>query len=615
METPRKTQSFGICVAYTYLLASSMVFTMLLVSCCSSLNVRARPLVSNSPFLSIWNAPTELCTERTGVQLDMNFFSLIGSTLKTSIGQNITLFYPDRLGYYPYKNELTGEAFNGGLPQLSLLDNHLKKAKEDIQFYIPSDEQFGLAVIDWENWRPVWIRNWGSKDIYRQESIELVQQRDLSLSEAEARAIAKMEFEAAAKSIMLESLKLGIKMKPNRLWGYYLYPDCYNYDYKQNPHNYTGTCLDIEIERNNELNWLWEKSTALYPSVYLETALRSSRNAQLFVRNRVQEAIRISSVSNSTHPLPVFVYTRPVFTDVYEEYLSQDDLVNTIGESAALGASGIVIWGDMNLTQTRYASLILLHDFFFFFSKAIMKRIKSIIITYILSSSFKMRFPVATNTCRTLDNYLRKTLTPYLINVTMAARICSQVLCQDSGACARKKWNSSDYLHLNPENIVIQMTKDGKYTLRGQPAFEDLQIFIEKFDCHCYAGHSCKPKADINDIHYLHACISKDICIQISSNSFSNVEASEENILSNRTVLSFTFQSEVILPTHSETEDFQSTFGNNILNQTIEEYNTFIAATRYDVEANDTRTFSSSSSCKIRMFNLFCLILILRSLT
>ncbi|XP_030902138.1 hyaluronidase PH-20 isoform X2 [Melopsittacus undulatus] len=353
METVRQMQSFGICVTYTYPIASGMVFATLLVCCCSSLNIRARPVVQNSPFLSIWNAPTELCTERTGVQLDMNIFSFIGSTLKTSTGQNITLFYPDRLGYYPYKNEITGEALNGGLPQLSLLENHLKKAKEDIQFYIPSDEQFGLAVIDWENWRPVWIRNWGSKDIYRQESIELVQQRDLSLSEAEARIIAKMEFEAAAKSIMLESLKLGIEMKPNRLWGYYLYPDCYNYDYKQNPYNYTGTCLDIEIERNNELNWLWEKSTALYPSIYLETALRSSRNAQLFVRNRVQEAIRISYVSNATHPLPVFVYTRPVFTDVYEEYLSQDDLVNTIGESAALGASGIVIWGDMNLTQNK----------------------------------------------------------------------------------------------------------------------------------------------------------------------------------------------------------------------------------------------------------------------
>ncbi|XP_009685656.2 hyaluronidase PH-20 [Struthio camelus] len=572
MKTLRQIQCFGICVACTSATASCMLFS-LLVSCCSSLNVRARPLISNSPFLSIWNAPTELCTERAGVQLDMNFFSLIGSTLKTSIGQNITLFYPDRLGYYPYKNEVTGEAVNGGLPQLSLLENHLKKAKEDIQFYIPSDEQFGLAVIDWENWRPVWIRNWGSKDIYRQESIELIQQTDLTLSEAEARTIAKMEFEAAAKSIMLESLKLGITMRPNRLWGYYLYPDCYNYDYKQNPHNYTGACLDIEIARNNELNWLWEKSTALYPSVYLETALRSSRNAQVFVRNRVQEAIRLSYVSNSTHPLPVFVYTRPVFTDVYEEYLSQDDLVNTIGESAALGASGIVIWGDMKLTQNK-------------------------------------------NTCRTLDNYLRRTLTPYLINVTMAARICSHVLCQDSGACARKKWNSSDYLHLNPENVVIRMTKDGKYTLLGQPAFQDLQTFIEKFDCRCYAGYSCEPRVDINAIHYLHACISEDICIHMSSNSLSNIEASGAKIPPNRTLFSFTSPSKVTLSTQHEIKDFQSTIGNNISNRTTTEYNNYnvTATTSYDFEANGTHTCSGSSSGKIRMFNLFCLILILSTL-
>lgn len=219
------------------------------------------------------------------------------------------------------------------------------------------------------------------------------------------------------------------------------------------------------------------------------------------------------------------------------------------------------------------------------------------------------------NTCRTLDNYLRRTLTPYLINVTMAARICSQVLCQDSGACARKKWNSSDYLHLNPENIVIQMTKDGKYTLQGQPTFQDLQTFIEKFDCHCYAGHSCEPRADINDIHYLHVCISEDICIQISSNSVSNIEASEEKIPSNGTVFSFTSPSKVTLSTHPEIEDFQYTFGNIILNKTAAGNKSVAAATRSDLGANDTRTFSSSPSYNIRTFNLFCLILILRNLT
>lgn len=29
------------------------------------------------------------------------------------------------------------------------------------------------------------------------------------------------------------------------------------------------------------------------------------------------------------------------------------DLISTIGESAALGAAGIVIWGDMNLTSSE----------------------------------------------------------------------------------------------------------------------------------------------------------------------------------------------------------------------------------------------------------------------
>lgn len=196
----------------------------------------------------------------------------------------------------------------------------------------------------------------------------------------------------------------------------------------------------------------------------------------------------------------------------------------------------------------------------------------------------------------------------------MAARICSQVLCQDSGACARKKRNSSDYLHLNPENIAIQMTKDGKYTLQGQPSYQDLQTFVEKFDCHCYAGHSCEPRADINDIHYLHVCISEDICIQISSNSLSNIEAYAEKILPNRSAFSFASESKVTLSTHPEIEDFQSTTGNNILNITTAEYNAVTAASSYDLEENDTRTSSGSSSYKIRMFDLFHLILLLRTL-
>ncbi|XP_019399001.1 PREDICTED: hyaluronidase PH-20 [Crocodylus porosus] len=569
MEDIRQVQTF--CSIVVHKGASCLVFIIVVVTCCSSLNIRAPPLIPNSPFLSIWNAPTELCTEKTGEQLDMRLFRFTGSTLKTSTGQNITIFYADRLGYYPYKDENTGEMYYGGLPQMVCLELHLKKAKDDIHFYIPSDEQVGLAVIDWENWRPTWIRNWGPKDVYRQESVQYVQQRDLNLSETEVRVAAKMEFEAAAKSLMLQSLKLGISMKPNRLWGYYLYPDCYNYDYKQNPDSYTGSCLDIEIARNNELNWLWEESTALYPSVYLEAALRSSKNAPLFVRNRVQEAIRVSYVSNSTYPIPVFAYTRPVFTDLYREYLSQDDLVNTIGESAALGASGIVIWGDINLTLSE-------------------------------------------NTCRTLSSYLRDTLNPYIINVTMAAKICSQALCKDSGACVRKNWNTSDYLHLNPENFVIWTTKDGKYAIKGQPTFQDLQQLIDKFDCRCYAGYRCEPRVDVNDIHHISSCISQDICVQVSLNALSNIEASEGRTFSNTSISSFTPQKNMKLPVHNEMEDDQPPVWNNVNSVSTAGPRNVSISSSSDIKTIIIHNFNSSSSDEMRLLNLVCLILLLKKL-
>ena len=35
----------------------------------------------------------------------------------------------------------------------------------------------------------------------------------------------------------------------------------------------------------------------------------------------------------------------------------QKDLIHTIGESAALGAAGFVIWGDLNLTSSKVGVL------------------------------------------------------------------------------------------------------------------------------------------------------------------------------------------------------------------------------------------------------------------
>jgi hyaluronoglucosaminidase len=283
------------------------------------MDLRAPPIIPNIPFLWAWNAPTEFCSGKFNEPLDMSLFFLTGSPRKTATGQGVTIFYTDRLGYYPHI-DVSLTSVHGGIPQLGSLQDHLAKAQKDILHYMPIDN-VGLAVIDWEDWRPTWERNWKPKDIYKNKSIELVQQRNVNLNVTEATKIAKEEFEKAGRSFMEDSLKLGKSLRPNHLWGFYLFPDCYNHNNRKP--NYNGQCPDKELQRNDALNWIWEESTALYPSIYLKSDLRSSQQAALFVRNRVQEAIRVSKVADAKSPLPIFVYIRLVFTDLTMEFLSE----------------------------------------------------------------------------------------------------------------------------------------------------------------------------------------------------------------------------------------------------------------------------------------------------
>lgn len=114
---------------------------------------------------------------------------------------------------------------------------------------------------------------------------------------------------------------------------------------------------------------------------------------------------------------------------------------------------------------------------------------------------------------------MKTTLNPYIINVTLAAKMCSQVLCQEKGVCTRKHWNSSDYLHLNPKNFAIQTGENGKYTIHGQLTLEDLQQFPQKFYCTCYANTSCKERDNIKNIGAVNVCVTNDICIDGFLNS------------------------------------------------------------------------------------------------
>lgn len=277
------------------------------------------PIFDGEPFIVSWNIPNLTCN-RYNITLNTSPYRGVSNPAKVP-GQFLSLFYIDRLGLYPYVDQATKKQFNGGVPQRGNLRVSLAKAHDDIHYYIPSRSSLGLAVIDWEEWRPLWERNWGSKQIYRSLSVTYARQRDPTLRARRAVAQAKQRFQSAAKSYMLETLSLGTRLRPAYRWGFYLFPNCYNYGWAEP--GYTGECPQDVRRQNNRLLWLWEASTALYPSIYLQASLADSPNAVLMVRHRVHEALRVAALPRRrTYTVPIYVYARPVFVDQTKTLLS-----------------------------------------------------------------------------------------------------------------------------------------------------------------------------------------------------------------------------------------------------------------------------------------------------
>uniref|UniRef100_A0A3Q3WPK5 Hyaluronidase n=1 Tax=Mola mola TaxID=94237 RepID=A0A3Q3WPK5_MOLML len=398
------------------------------------------------PFLPVWNAPTASCLSQYGVDIDLGTFSIVQNQNQTFMGGNVTIFYEEKLGLYP-RYSGRAQAVNGGVPQ-----NHLRAASQDTRALIPDRDYQGLAVVDWESWRPVWERNWESKQVYWEASRALVRSRHPDWNPAQVEDAARQQFEEAARNFMEETLKLGREERPYGLWGYYGFPNCYNYYSDRSIANYTGECQATEMERNDKLLWLWNVSSALYPDIYLSLDLRGIGPAVLlYIRHRILEAMRAGAQVAPSAP-PVFPYTRIVYTYTLE-FLSQEHLVYTIGESAALGSAGVVLWGDHALSK----------------SKA---------------------------TCDTVKSFIDETLGHYLVNVTTAATLCSRALCSSQGRCQRRNPGSRAYLHLDPASwkVVSEKTPEGgrSYRVLGGMRTRELTLMTSEFKCQCYPGWEIK---------------------------------------------------------------------------------------------------------------------------
>ncbi|NXQ85520.1 HYAL1 protein, partial [Nyctibius grandis] len=397
------------------------------------------PILVNRPFVTIWNIPTEHCAKKYNVTLNLEVFDVLANDQQSFIGQNVTLFYSDELGLLPYYTA-KGLPVNGGLPQNASRQAHLQQATWDIKVTLPSPAYSGLAIIDWEKWRPLWIRNWASMDIYRQKSEELVRQQHPQWRPELVEETAKQQFEQSAHAFMEQTLQLGETLRPHGYWGFYGFPNCYNDNFDSLP--YTGACPAVEQQRNREaLQWLWNSSRALYPSIYLPPCFNGTNKALAYVHHRVAEAFAIQrDVLNDS--IPVLPYSQIAF-DCTVDFLSQEDLMNTIGESAAQGAAGIILWGSLNYSTSK-------------------------------------------EMCLRLKDYVEGPLGHYIVNVTASADMCSRSLCSSRGRCVRQQ-NKAGFLHLDPFRFAIDL-QVGKPWLMAQSLEPDGDVsrLAKEFSCQCY---------------------------------------------------------------------------------------------------------------------------------
>ncbi|XP_015276481.1 PREDICTED: hyaluronidase-3 [Gekko japonicus] len=390
----------------------------------------AGPIFQNEPFVVVWNLPTARCEEHFGIALPLGDYGIVENKGNAFYGQNMTIFYKNKFGLYPYISS-EGEWHNGGIPQKADLKEHLERFSKEIAELLYPDFQ-GLAVVDWEEWRPLWRRNWGPKIIYREASEQWVQERFPDLPAKERSYLAEEEFEQAAKVFMDRMLAVGKELRPQGLWGFYRFPDCFNDNWEKEK-NYSGHCHPKEVQWNDRLQWLWEVSSALFPSIYLPPKLPLSKH-QRYVHYRLREAFRVAK-SGLKPPIPVIAYSRVSYRHS-PRYLAETDLVYTIGESAALGAAGVALWGDLSYSHSP-------------------------------------------ESCRSLHRYIVTTLGPYVVNVTTAARTCSHQLCHGNGRCVRQ--NPDDlgaFPHLSPQQWEREPTVTD---------FVDHEVSAwERFQCHCY---------------------------------------------------------------------------------------------------------------------------------
>ncbi|EPB73385.1 EGF-like domain protein [Ancylostoma ceylanicum] len=268
-----------------------------------------------------WNVPSAPC-KKLGVDIPLSEFEIIHNEGEEFLGEKIVIFYEKKFGKCPYyKNYDPKQPINGGLPQNVSIDEHLAVVEKQINETIPDENFNGIAVIDIEEWRPLYEMNWGGKDV--------------------------------RQTFFMRTLKKAIELRPKALWGLYDFPFC---NAKAGDVEGDFECSKKAQHYNDKMDFIYNTTRVLYPSIYLNGKKSPEQNFR-FIRALLTETRRIANAQRRR--VNYYVYTKFEYDpyESYEWFYEKEDICNTMKLPADLGGSGLVLWSTSKDMRKRCANI------------------------------------------------------------------------------------------------------------------------------------------------------------------------------------------------------------------------------------------------------------------
>ncbi|KAF5284635.1 hypothetical protein FQR65_LT13466 [Abscondita terminalis] len=291
-------------------------------------------------FNTYWNMPTFQCARyNLGFDKLALKYNIIQNDKDQFRGNRIALLYDP--GLFPAIIKARDQLRNGGVPQEGNLSLHLNTFAKQLDDQIPDKNFSGIAVIDFESWRPIYRQNFGTLMPYKDLSVKIEKERHPLWSNAQLQAEAERRFEKAGRKFVEDLIVLAKKLRPNAKWGYYAFPYCFNY---QQTH-----CAPEVQQENDRIKWMFSASDNLHPSVYFNTP-DPVYNKKLII-GRLTETQRVLSTLSDGKKRGV----SPYYCLKYDEtrFLTKEDIENSIRLLKDFQIDDLIVWGSSNHVNTQ----------------------------------------------------------------------------------------------------------------------------------------------------------------------------------------------------------------------------------------------------------------------